>query len=129
MFRRETEAAAARLFRPTLGAACPSERGPANEVRSLFADLFAALGIEPNRAFRLTGRLRCSSGEGRDSGKVCRRCIPLPASDVFSRLRVQFEINRLAPRRLSRAISGAQTARLHYFPSTLLSEAGACARF
>lgn len=82
------------------------ERGSANEVQSLFADLLAALGIALDNALGLADWGGRFSGEAGGVWQVANlaTCSVPPVLG----LGVQLFIDRLAPRRLPGAISGVQ---------------------
>lgn len=84
------------------------ERGATDKVESFVGDFFAALGIEAHGALGLSDSL-CGFSDKRSSGKLCHLIgFAIPA---VRRLRVQFKIDRLAPRRLACPISGLSSAR------------------
>lgn len=81
-----------------------SRDGAANDVDGGVNDLFAALGVETDSPFSGPGHRSGRLGEGWCGGKVCRCIFCLSAGHVLCRLGVQFQIDRLAARRLLRPV-------------------------
>lgn len=77
-------------------------------VQRAFDNLFAPLCVEPNSPFGLAGCFGGRGSEGRNSGNVCRRSVALAPRNVFCRLGMQLQIDRLTPRSLAGAICRAQ---------------------
>lgn len=80
---------------------------------SVFANIFAALGVALDRALILAGGFGSGGGERRQLVVFARACFPTAG------FRMQFQIDRLATRPLSCAVSGVQTAwdRFRYYYS------------
>lgn len=85
----------------------PGIQGCADDKRqSALADLLAALGVALNRALCFADGLGCS-GSKRQVVACCALSREA-AADVLSRLRVEFQIDRLAPGCLTGPLGGEQ---------------------
>lgn len=94
--------------------------GSANEVQSLFADLFAALGIALNDAF---GFAYCCGGVCGKSGRLGQVANLATCSvPAVPGLGVEFFVNCFAPGRLRRPICGGQFGPAQVLVNILAAE-------